>query len=138
MYAAIVYYLHLIYCQVLFFKLSYLEQVSSKYSEWLYLCLNNYLCKVNSKFNQLLHRLNIIECTLGCQYVSVTLYLLQTYPSGKPLFKGINMSKYKPLSSSSYIKLVKELNHSRRRLINIENSDDNSHGNWRRHWAMLS
>ena len=29
-----------------------------------------------------------MECTLGCQYISVTLYLLQTYPSGKPLFKG--------------------------------------------------
>ena len=26
--------------------------------------------------------MNVIECTLGCQYISVTLYLLQTYPSG--------------------------------------------------------
>ena len=31
-----------------------------------------------------------------CQYISVTLYLLQTYPSGKPLFKGqgsVNLRK---------------------------------------------
>ena len=32
--------------------------------------------------------LNVIECTLGCHYISVTLYLLKTYSSGKPLFKG--------------------------------------------------
>ena len=43
---------------------------------------------MNSKFNHLFHSLNVIECTLGCQYISVILYLLQTYPSGKALFKG--------------------------------------------------
>ena len=43
---------------------------------------------MKSKFNHLFHSLNVIECTPGCQYISVTLYLLQTYPSGKPLFKG--------------------------------------------------
>ena len=59
-----------------------------KYSERLYLCLNNYHCNLNSKFNHLFHSLNVIECTLGCQYISVTTYLLQTYSSGKPLFKG--------------------------------------------------
>ena len=31
--------------------------------------------------------MNVIECTLGCQYISVTLYLLQTHLSGKSLFK---------------------------------------------------
>ena len=81
MYAAIVYYLDLIYFQqVTCFKSLNLEQVTSKYSERLYLCLNNYHCNLNS------HSLSIIECTLGCQYISVTLYLLQTYPSGKPPF----------------------------------------------------
>ena len=54
----------------------------------LYLCLNNYHCNLNSKFNHSFHSLNVIECTLGCQYISVTLNLLQTYSSGKPLFKG--------------------------------------------------
>ena len=73
--------------QVICFKSLNLEQVTSKYSERLYLCLNNYHCNLNSKFNHLFHSLNVIECTLGCQYISVTLYLLQTYPSGKPLFK---------------------------------------------------
>ena len=43
---------------------------------------------LNSKFNHLFHSLNVTECTLGCQYISVTVYLLQAYPSGKPLFKG--------------------------------------------------
>ena len=74
--------------QVICFKSLNLEQVTSKYSERLYLCLNNYHCNLNSKFNHLFHSLNVIECTLGCQYISVTLYLLQTYLSGKPLLKG--------------------------------------------------
>ena len=33
--------------------------------------------------------------------------------------------KHKPLSSSSYIKLSEELNHSRKDLIHIQNADDN-------------
>ena len=88
MYAAIVYYLNLIYWQQLIcFKSLNLEQVTSKYSERLYLCLNNYHCKLKSKFNQLFCSLNVIECTHGCQYISDTLYLLQTFRSKKPLFK---------------------------------------------------
>ena len=43
---------------------------------------------MKSAFNHLFHSLNVIECTLGCQYISVALYLLQTYSSAKPLFKG--------------------------------------------------
>ena len=74
--------------QVICFKSLNLEQVTSKYSERLYLCLNNYHCNLDSKFNHLFHSLNVIECTFECQYISVTLYLLQTYPSGEPLFKG--------------------------------------------------
>ena len=31
--------------------------------------------------------MKVIECTLGYQYISITLHLLQTYPSAKPLFK---------------------------------------------------
>ena len=37
----------------------------------------------------------------------------------------ISISKYNPLAGSSYIKLPKELNHPRKRLINIENIDEN-------------
>ena len=37
----------------------------------------------------------------------------------------ISISKYNPLAGSSYIKLPKELNHPRKRLINIENNDKN-------------
>ena len=89
MYAAIVYYLNLIYwLEVICFKSLNLEHVTSNYSERLYLCRNKNHYNVNSKFNHLFHSLKVIECTLGCQYISVTLYLLQTYPSGKPLFKG--------------------------------------------------
>ena len=72
MYAGIVYYLNLIYWQqVICFKSVNLEQVTSKYSEWLYLCWtiitvpNNYHCNLNSKFNRLFHSLNVTECTLG-------------------------------------------------------------------------
>ena len=65
-----------------------MEKVTSKYSERLYLCLNIYHCNLILESNHLFHSLNVIECTLGCQYISVTLYLLQTYPSGKPLLNG--------------------------------------------------
>ena len=37
--------------------------------------------------------------------------------------QNINVSKYKPLSGSSYVKLPKELNHSGKCLINIQNID---------------
>ena len=37
----------------------------------------------------------------------------------------ISILKYNPLARSSYIKLPKELNHSRKGLINIQNIDDN-------------
>ena len=88
MYATIVYYLNLIYWQVICFQSLYLDQVTSKHSERLYLCLKNYHCKLNSNLNQLFHSLNVIECTLGCQNISVTLHLFQTYPYGKLLLKS--------------------------------------------------
>ena len=37
----------------------------------------------------------------------------------------ISVSKYNPLAGSSYIKLPKELDHPRKGLINIQNTDDN-------------
>ena len=37
----------------------------------------------------------------------------------------ITISKYNPLPESSYIKLPKELDHPRKGLINIQNTDDN-------------
>ena len=37
----------------------------------------------------------------------------------------ISISKYKPLAGSSYIKLLKKLDHKRKGLINIQNTDDN-------------
>ena len=55
----------------------------------------------------------------------------------KPLGKGlswvigsiidhnINISKYKPLSGSSPVKLPLELDHPRQSLVNIQNIDDN-------------
>ena len=74
MHAAIIYYLNLVYWQeVICFKSLNLEHVTSKYSERLYLCLYKNHCNVNSKFNHLFHSLNVIECTLGCQYISATL-----------------------------------------------------------------
>ena len=77
-----------------------MEQVTSKCSESLYLYLNNCHCKMNSKFNQLFHSLNVIKCTFGGQYISVKSYVLRTYPSGKPLLEGqdpvnLTLSDYK-------------------------------------------
>ena len=69
----------------------------------MYLCLNNYHCNLNSKFNHLFHSLNVLECTRGCQYISVTLYLLQIYISRKPLFKGQSPVNLTPTPLSSYV-----------------------------------
>ena len=100
------------------FKSLNLEQVTSKYSERLYLCLNNYHFNLNSKFNNLFQSLNVIECTLGWQYIRVTLYLLQTYPSGKPLFKGqgsVNLTFKQPcfgrIKCGVYTRRSKRLNY---------------------------
>ena len=42
----------------------------------------------------------------------------------------ISISKYNPLAGSSYIKLPKELDHPRKGLINIQNTDDNECFKW--------
>ena len=42
----------------------------------------------------------------------------------------ISISNYNPLVGSSYIKLLKELDHSRKGLINIQNTDDNICFHW--------
>ena len=43
---------------------------------------------------------------------------------------AISISKYSPLAGSSYIKLLKELDHPRKGLINIQNIDDNECFKW--------
>ena len=43
---------------------------------------------------------------------------------------NINISKYNPLAGSIYIKLPKELDHPRKGLINIQNTDDNERFKW--------
>ena len=42
---------------------------------------------------------------------------------------NINFSKYNPLAGSSYIKLPKQLDSSRKGLINIQHIDDNEYFN---------
>ena len=42
----------------------------------------------------------------------------------------ISISKYNPLTGSSYIKLSKYLNHPRKGLINTQNTDDNECFKW--------
>ena len=44
---------------------------------------------------------------------------------------NIIISKYNPSAGSSYIKLLKELDHRRKRLINMENTDNNECFKWR-------
>ena len=41
------------------------------------------------------------------------------------IYHNISISKYNPLLASSYIKLLKELDHPRKGFINIQNIDDN-------------
>ena len=43
---------------------------------------------------------------------------------------NISISRYNPLAGSSYIKLPKELDHPRKGLINIQNTDDNECFKW--------
>ena len=43
---------------------------------------------------------------------------------------NINISQCNPLAGSSYIKLPKELDHTRNELINIQNIDDNECFKW--------
>ena len=42
----------------------------------------------------------------------------------------ISISKYNLLAGSSYIRLPKELDHPRKRLVNIQNVDDNESFKW--------
>ena len=42
----------------------------------------------------------------------------------------ISILKYNPLAGISYTKLLKELNHPRTELINIQNTDDNECFKW--------
>ena len=42
----------------------------------------------------------------------------------------VSISKYNPLAGSSYIKLSKELDHTRKALINVQNTDDNECFKW--------
>ena len=43
---------------------------------------------------------------------------------------NISISKNNPLAGSRYIKLLKDLDHQRKRLINIQNIDDNEWFKW--------
>ena len=44
--------------------------------------------------------------------------------------QNITVLKYEPLSGSIYIKLAKELNHSIKSLINIQNINDDKYLKW--------
>ena len=49
---------------------------------------------------------------------------------GSVIDHTISISKYNPLAGSSYIKLPKKLDHPRKDLINIQNTDDNQFFKW--------
>ena len=44
--------------------------------------------------------------------------------------KSLGISKYNPLAGSSYIKLPKELDHPRKGLIDVQNTDENKYFKW--------
>ena len=52
-------------------------------------------------------------------------FILRLYQTDSFIDHNINISKYNPLSGSSYIILSKEINHSKKGLINIQNINDN-------------
>ena len=69
--------------------------------------------------------------------------ILQLYQAYKNLYKKaqarvtdsvidhtIGISKYNPLAASSYIKLPNELDHLRKGLIHVQNTDDNECFKW--------
>ena len=69
----------------------------------------------------------------GFKFV-ITLVLYQEVGLGwnihSVIEQNINVSKNKPLSGGCYTKLPKELNYSRKGLVNIQNSDDNEFLRW--------
>ena len=93
--------------QVICFKSLNLEQVTSKYSERLYLCLNNYHCNPNSKCNHFILSLNVFECPLECHldvlhYICYKLTPLENHCSKakvlltlQPFLKILNISPLK-------------------------------------------
>ena len=61
----------------------------------------------------------------------MTTLVFQKIESGISIsISSISISKYNALNVSSYIQLPKELNHSRKILVNIENIDDNGYFKW--------
>ena len=90
----------------------------------------------NSKAEIIINESNINE-------VFQSIYTITSSNIQKSLGKGsrwiihlindhtISISKYNPLDGSSYIRLPKELDHPRKGLINIQNTDDNGCFKWR-------
>ena len=82
---------------------------------------------LKNKLKKLLNELR------GFKFV-ITLVLYQEVGSGwnihSAIEQNINVSKNKPLSGSCYTKLPKELNHSRKGLVNIQNSDHHEFLKW--------
>ena len=64
-------------------------------------------------------------CTTIIKSVQTSLGKGSHWIIDSPIDHAISIPKYNPLAGSSYIKLPKELDHSRKRLINIQNIDDN-------------
>ena len=85
---------------------------------------------LNSKAETVIHRPdtdNVFESIYS--KIKTKIWKYQAEGSGwtinSVIEQNINNSKYKLLNSSSYIKLPKQLNDTRKVLINIQNSDDN-------------
>ena len=56
--------------------------------------------------------------------------LYQTHKNFLAVDKTINISKYNHLAGSSYIKLNKIIRQSKKKLINIQNIDENEYFKW--------
>ena len=56
--------------------------------------------------------------------------LYQTHKNLLAVVKSINISKYNHLAGSSYIKLNKIIRQSKKKVINIQNIDENEYFKW--------
>ena len=69
-------------------------------------------------------------CTTVISNIQKSLWKGSGWISDSVIKNNINISKYNPLAESSYIKLLKELDHPRKVLINIQSIDDNECFTW--------
>ena len=83
----------------------------------------------NSKAERIINESDVVdvfEAIYGTVLSNIQKFLGQdsSWNTDSDIDRNINILKYNPLAGSSYIKLPKELSHSRKEFINIQNTYD--------------